>query len=145
MNTLGRIGRMGEAWGRGFRTRLKTVVRYLKVGPATLYRVYGASVGASRAPSAPQRRREEPYSSHGAAGARPASIAREPRQASLLRTCLIFSLRRFCSHRLRRRADRRGREVKLRGIDGTGRGATGALPLATALPRASLSGAHTSR
>ena len=30
MNTLGRIGRMGEAWGRGFRTRLKTVGRHLK-------------------------------------------------------------------------------------------------------------------
>ena len=30
MNTLGRIGRMGEAWGRGFRARLKTVGHYRK-------------------------------------------------------------------------------------------------------------------
>ena len=41
MNTLGRIGRMGEAWGRGFRTRLKTVVYYLKLNFTDIQSVTG--------------------------------------------------------------------------------------------------------
>ena len=54
MNTLGRIGRMGEAWGRGFRTRLKTVGRYLNRSefaepPVFLQPVLGTQVALDRA------------------------------------------------------------------------------------------------